>query len=54
MSRPATSSSCGPLPGFVDEQLRAELPGLRLDWVTVAGARRASPPEVDRSAAPAV
>ena len=31
--------------GFVDEQLRAELPGLRLDWVTVPGARRASPPE---------
>ncbi len=31
-------------PGFVEEALLAELPGLRLDWVTVTGARRSSPP----------
>lgn len=35
-----------PAPGFVQEALLAELPGLRLDWVTVTGARRSSPPEV--------
>jgi DNA/RNA-binding domain of Phe-tRNA-synthetase-like protein len=33
-------------PGFIDEQLRAELPGLRLDWVTVAQTKRSSPPAV--------
>jgi DNA/RNA-binding domain of Phe-tRNA-synthetase-like protein len=33
-------------PGFIEPELRAELPGLRLDWTTVEGSRRGSPPEV--------
>ena len=33
-------------PGFVEPALRAEFPALRLDWVTVAGRSRESPPEV--------
>jgi DNA/RNA-binding domain of Phe-tRNA-synthetase-like protein len=31
-------------PGFVDEDLSAELPGLRLDWMTMPRGPRASPP----------
>lgn len=34
--------------GFIASDLRAELPGLRLDWLAVEGRRRASPPEVQR------
>jgi DNA/RNA-binding domain of Phe-tRNA-synthetase-like protein len=34
--------------GFVEESLRAELPGLRLDWVTVESRPRKSPREVAR------
>jgi hypothetical protein len=30
-------------PGFVDEELAAELPGLRLDWMTLPRGPRASP-----------
>ena len=30
--------------GFVDEELSAELPGLRLDWMTIPNGPRASPP----------
>jgi DNA/RNA-binding domain of Phe-tRNA-synthetase-like protein len=30
-------------PGFVDEELSAELPGLRLDWMTMPGGPRTSP-----------
>jgi DNA/RNA-binding domain of Phe-tRNA-synthetase-like protein len=33
-------------PGFIEPELQAELPGLRLDWLTVEGCRRGSPPEV--------
>jgi DNA/RNA-binding domain of Phe-tRNA-synthetase-like protein len=36
------------VPGFVDVALRTEFPGLRLDWVTVAAHRRASPPALKR------
>lgn len=32
--------------GFVEPQLQAEFPGLRIDWVTVEGRPRRSPPEV--------
>jgi DNA/RNA-binding domain of Phe-tRNA-synthetase-like protein len=32
--------------GFIDPALREEFPGLRLDWLTVPGALRPSPPEV--------
>jgi DNA/RNA-binding domain of Phe-tRNA-synthetase-like protein len=35
-------------PGFVEAALQAEFPGLRLDWVTVAGRQRVSPPAVRR------
>jgi DNA/RNA-binding domain of Phe-tRNA-synthetase-like protein len=35
-------------PGFVDEELGAELPGLRLDWMTVPGGPRSSPPALVR------
>jgi DNA/RNA-binding domain of Phe-tRNA-synthetase-like protein len=34
--------------GFVEATVKAELPGLRLDWVTVDGRRRRSPREVVR------
>lgn len=34
--------------GFVDPEVRAELPGLRLDWVTVQGGLADSPREVQR------
>ncbi len=34
--------------GFVEPALRAEFPGLRLDWVTVQGGIARSPPEVRR------
>jgi DNA/RNA-binding domain of Phe-tRNA-synthetase-like protein len=33
-------------PGFVDATVQAELPGLRLDWITVPGAQRGSPREL--------
>lgn len=33
-------------PGFVDEALRTEFPGLRLSWVTIDGRPRASPRSV--------
>jgi DNA/RNA-binding domain of Phe-tRNA-synthetase-like protein len=33
-----------PAPGFVEPQVADEFPGLRLDWLTVAGRRRSSPP----------
>lgn len=46
MSRARDELELRAAPGFIDEQLRAELPGLRLDWVTVAGTRRSSPPAV--------
>ncbi len=46
MSRAGDELELRAAPGFIDEQLRAELPGLRLDWVTVAGVKRSSPPEV--------
>jgi DNA/RNA-binding domain of Phe-tRNA-synthetase-like protein len=32
--------------GFVAPELRDEFPGLRLDWLTVAGRRGSSPPDV--------
>jgi DNA/RNA-binding domain of Phe-tRNA-synthetase-like protein len=35
-------------PGFVDAQVEAELPGLRLDWVSVDTPRRASSPALVR------
>jgi DNA/RNA-binding domain of Phe-tRNA-synthetase-like protein len=35
-----------PAAGFVSDQVRDELPGLRLDWVTVNARRRHSPREV--------
>ncbi len=35
-----------PAPGFVEAQVRDEFPGLRLDWMTVEGRLRESPPEV--------
>jgi DNA/RNA-binding domain of Phe-tRNA-synthetase-like protein len=34
--------------GFVEPELRDEFPGLRLDWLTVEGRHRESPPEVAR------
>lgn len=33
-----------PAAGFVEPHVRAEFPGLRLDWVTLAARRRPSPP----------
>jgi DNA/RNA-binding domain of Phe-tRNA-synthetase-like protein len=36
----------GAAPGFVEPQLRAEFPALRLDWVSVQARRRESPREV--------
>jgi DNA/RNA-binding domain of Phe-tRNA-synthetase-like protein len=33
-------------PGFVDAELSAELPGLRLDWMTMPRGERSSPPEL--------
>ncbi|MBV9471573.1 MAG: hypothetical protein JO206_01305 [Solirubrobacterales bacterium] len=33
-------------PGFVQADVREEFPGLRLDWITVRGGRRASSPEL--------
>jgi DNA/RNA-binding domain of Phe-tRNA-synthetase-like protein len=35
-----------PAPGFIDPELQAEFPSLRLDWVTVQCRPRASPPSV--------
>ena len=46
MSRAGDELELRAAPGFIDEQLRAELPGLRLDWVSVAGTKRSSPPAV--------
>ncbi len=37
-----------PAPGFVTAEVSDELPGLRLDWVSVAAQRRQSPREVRR------
>ncbi len=37
-----------PAAGFVSDDVRAELPGLRLDWVSVAARRRDSPRIVKR------
>jgi len=33
-------------PGFVEQDVRAEFPGLRLDWMTLEARIRPSPPEV--------
>jgi len=44
MSEPPTEPEAEAVPGFIAEELRAELPGLRLDWVAVAAGRRASTP----------
>lgn len=33
-------------PGFIESRVRDEFPGLRLDWVSVEGQPRASPPSV--------
>ncbi|MDQ6732280.1 MAG: hypothetical protein M3022_18800 [Actinomycetota bacterium] len=38
-----------PAEGFVDAEVAAEFPGLRLQWATVAARRRPSPPSVVRS-----
>jgi DNA/RNA-binding domain of Phe-tRNA-synthetase-like protein len=35
-------------PGFVEEELSAELPGLRLDWMTIPKGRRGSPQSLVR------
>jgi DNA/RNA-binding domain of Phe-tRNA-synthetase-like protein len=35
-------------PGSIDSALRAEFPGLRLDWVTLSARVRDSPPELKR------
>jgi DNA/RNA-binding domain of Phe-tRNA-synthetase-like protein len=37
-----------PAAGFIASALRDEFPGLRLDWMTVPGRGRDSPPEVRR------
>ena len=37
-----------PAPGFVDDELSAELPGLRLDWMTIPRGPRSSPSELVR------
>jgi DNA/RNA-binding domain of Phe-tRNA-synthetase-like protein len=37
-----------PAPGFVEEELSAELPGLRLDWMTIPRGPRSSPTELVR------
>ncbi len=37
-----------PAPGFVDPEVSAEFPGLRLDWITVPGRRGPSPPALRR------
>lgn len=37
-----------PAAGFVSDDVRAELPGLRLDWISVPGGRRDSPRVVRR------
>jgi DNA/RNA-binding domain of Phe-tRNA-synthetase-like protein len=36
----------GAAAGFIEPRLRAEFPGLKLDWVTVEARTRKSPPEV--------
>ena len=38
-----------PAEGFVDAEVAAEFPGLRLQWATIGAHRRASPPSVLRS-----
>ncbi len=40
-----------PAEGFVDAEVAAEFPGLRLQWATCAARRRPSPPSVVRSLA---
>ncbi len=42
----ADEAELSPAAGFVEPALRDEFPGLRLDWLTVQGGRRGSPPEV--------
>jgi DNA/RNA-binding domain of Phe-tRNA-synthetase-like protein len=39
-------SDLSPAEGFIAEPVRDELPGLRLDWVSVPARRRESPPSV--------
>ncbi len=38
-----TPPALSPAPGFVEPHVHAEFPGLRLQWLTVAAQRRASP-----------
>lgn len=38
----------GAAPGFVQAELRSEFPGLRLDWLTIEGRARPSPPTIER------
>ncbi len=46
MSRADDELELRAAPGFIDEQLGAELPGLRLDWLMVAQTKRSSLPAV--------
>lgn len=46
MSEP--DAALAPAEGFVDAEVAAEFPGLRLQWATIATRRRASPPAVVR------
>jgi len=39
------ATEVGVTPGFIEPAVVAELPGLRLDWVTLGAGRRASTPE---------
>lgn len=43
-----SEADLAPAAGFVEPRVRAEFPGLRLDWVSVPGGRRPSSPEVAR------
>ncbi len=47
MSEP--DAALRPAEGFVDSEVAAEFPGLRLQWATADGRRRPSPPSVVRS-----
>jgi DNA/RNA-binding domain of Phe-tRNA-synthetase-like protein len=47
MSEP--DAALRPAEGFVDSEVAAEFPGLRLQWATADGRRRPSPPPVLRS-----
>ncbi|MFZ0090160.1 MAG: phenylalanine--tRNA ligase beta subunit-related protein, partial [Solirubrobacteraceae bacterium] len=44
----APAPASAPAAGFVSPEVRAEFPGLRLHWVTVAQRRRPSPPSLVR------